>query len=170
MTGAALSQQPQEAQQLQGRAHSDQQPQEQMSGGRPESRQVRPEQYSPLALAYLGDAVLELAVREFYVRRANKQAQKYHREVTAVVSAISQSAFMDSVEDGLSEEERDIYHRGRNASVHSKAKHATMAEYKKATGLEALIGYLYLKGEKERMNLLIRQLLEAHADSAPELH
>ncbi|MBR0145538.1 MAG: ribonuclease III [Eubacterium sp.] len=127
----------------------------------PEGRdsRIHPELYSPLALAYLGDAVLELAVREHFVRRANKQAQKYHKEVTGVVSAISQAAFMDSIEEELSGVEQDIYHRGRNASVHSKAKHATMAEYKKATGLEALIGYLYLTGEKERMDNLIGRLI-----------
>ena len=125
---------------------------------------AHPEQYSPLALAYLGDAVLELAVRDFYVRRVNKQAQKYHKEVTAVVSAVSQAAFMDSIEEELSAAEKDIYHRGRNASVHTKAKHATMAEYKKATGLEALIGYLYLMGEKERTEELIRRLIGEHTD------
>ena len=124
-----------------------------------------PEQYSPLALAYLGDAVLELAVRDHYVRNANKQAQKYHKEVTGVVSAISQATFADSIESELTEEERDIYHRGRNASVHTKAKHATMAEYKKATGLEALLGFLYLSGKQERLEELIRKLLEAHGEN-----
>ena len=123
---------------------------------------VRPGMYSPLALAYLGDAVLELAVREFFVRKENKQAEKYHKSVTGIVSAVSQAAFMDSVEEDLSEEEREIYHRGRNASVHSKAKHASMAEYKKATGMEALIGYLYLSGKKDRMEELIRRLIMVH--------
>ena len=120
--------------------------------------------YSPLTLAYLGDSVLDLRVKEHFVRKANQQVQKYHKEVTAVVSAVSQAAFMDSVEETLSEEETAVYHRGRNASVHSKAKNATMAEYKKATGFETLLGYLYLSGQEERLEELIRQLLGQHGE------
>ena len=85
--------------------------------------------------------------------------------MTGVVSAISQATFADSIENELTEEERDIYHRGRNASVHTKAKHATMAEYKKATGLEALLGFLYLSGKQERLAELIRKLLEVHGEN-----
>lgn len=125
---------------------------------------IKPELFSPLTLAYLGDAVLELIVREHYIRKSNKQVQKYHKDVTAVVSAISQSAFIDSIESELTEEETAIYHRGRNASVHTKAKHATMAEYKKATGFEALLGYLYLKNDRERLMKLVRLLLEQHGE------
>ena len=125
---------------------------------------IKPELFSPLTLAYLGDAVLELIVREHYIRKSNKQVQKYHKDVTAVVSAISQSAFIDSIESELTEEETAIYHRGRNASVHTMAKHATMAEYKKATGFEALLGYLYLKNDRERLMKLVRLLLEQHGE------
>ena len=121
--------------------------------------------YSPLTLAYLGDSVLDLMVKEHFVRKANQQVQKYHKEVTGVVSAVSQAAFMDSIEESLTEEEAGVYHRGRNASVHSKAKNASMAEYKKATGFEALLGYLYLSGEQERLSGLVRQLLEAHGET-----
>lgn len=121
--------------------------------------------YSPLTLAYLGDSVLDLMVKEHFVRKANQQVQKYHKEVTGIVSAVSQAAFMDSIEEGLSEEEAGVYHRGRNASVHSKAKNASMAEYKKATGFEALLGYLYLCGEQERLTGLVRQLLETHGET-----
>ena len=120
--------------------------------------------YSPLTLAYLGDSVLDLRVKEHFVRKANQQVQKYHKEVTGVVSAVSQAAFMDSIEETLSEEETAVYHRGRNASVHSKAKNATMAEYKKATGFETLLGYLYLSGQEERLEDLIRQLLGQHGE------
>ena len=120
--------------------------------------------YSPLTLAYLGDSVLDLWVKEHFVRKANQQVQKYHKEVTGVVSAVSQAAFMDSIEESLTEEETAVYHRGRNASVHSKAKNATMAEYKKATGFEALLGYLYLSGQVERLEELIRQLLGQHGE------
>ena len=120
--------------------------------------------YSPLTLAYLGDSVLELWVKEHFVRKANQQVQKYHKEVTGVVSAVSQAAFLVSIEESLTEEETAVYHRGRNASVHSKAKNATMAEYKKATGFEALLGYLYLSGQVERLEELICQLLGQHGE------
>ncbi len=121
--------------------------------------------YSPLTLAYLGDSVLDLRIKEHFVRKANQQVQKYHKEVTAVVSAVSQAAFMDRIEDSLSEEEAAVYHRGRNASVHSRAKNATMAEYKKATGMEALLGYLYLSGQEERLMELIELLLQQHGET-----
>ena len=82
-----------------------------------------------------------------------------------MVSAVSQAAFMDRIEDSLSEEEAAVYHRGRNASVHSRAKNATMAEYKKATGMEALLGYLYLSGQEERLMELIELLLQQHGET-----
>ena len=122
-------------------------------------KEVRVSSYSPLALAFLGDSVLDLQVKKYYVLKANMQSQKYHGLVTRVVSAVNQAAFMDSIETELSEEEADIYHRGRNASVHTRAKNATMAEYKKATGMETLIGYLYLSGSEERIDELVRKLL-----------
>ncbi len=122
-------------------------------------KEVRASSYSPLALAFLGDSVLDLHVKKHYVLKANMQSQKYHSLVTRVVSAVNQAAFMDHIEAELSEEEKDIYHRGRNASVHTRAKNATMAEYKKATGMEALTGYLYLSGREERIEELVRELL-----------
>ena len=115
--------------------------------------------YSPLTLAYLGDSVLDLMVKEHFVRKANQQVQKYHKEVTSVVSAVHQAEFIESIEADLTEEETGIYHRGRNASVHTKAKNASMAEYKKATGLEAVLGYLYLKEERSRLNEIVKRLL-----------
>ena len=120
----------------------------------------RPESYSPLSLAYIGDSVLDLLVKKHYVLNGNMQVQKYHRKVTAVVSAVNQAAFMDANEESLSDEEKAVYHRGRNASVHSKAKNATMAEYKKATGMEAVLGYLYLSGREERLKELVTGLME----------
>ena len=120
---------------------------------------AHPEQYSPLTLAYLGDSVLDILVKCCFVARTNKQVQKYHKEVSHVVSAVNQSAFIDSFEEELTEEEGEIYHRGRNAAVHTKAKNATMAEYKKATGLEAVLGYLYLKEEQGRLKEIVKRLL-----------
>ena len=118
-----------------------------------------PEQYSPLTLAYIGDSVLDILVKSYFVSLSNKQVQKYHREVSGVVSAVNQSAFIDGYEEKLSEEEQEVYRRGRNATVHTKAKNATMAEYKKATGLEAVLGFLYLKEEYGRVSELVKELL-----------
>lgn len=119
-------------------------------------------QYSPLALAYLGDSVLDLMVKSYFVMNVNKQTYKYHKDVSNIVRAVNQADFIDFVADDLTEDEMDIYKRGRNANTHSKAKNATMAEYRKATGLEALFGYLYLKGDVKRLQTLVHQMIERY--------
>lgn len=119
-------------------------------------------QYSPLTLAYLGDSVLDLMVKNRFVISSNKQTYKYHKDVTAIVKAVNQAKFVDEIMSELSEEEIDIYKRGRNATTHSKAKNATMGEYRKATGLEALFGYLYLKGDNTRINFLVDKMVESY--------
>lgn len=119
-------------------------------------------QYSPLTLAYLGDSVLDLMVKNRFVISSNKQTYKYHKDVTAIVKAVNQAKFVDEIMSELSEEEIDIYKRGRNATTHSKAKNATMSEYRKATGLEALFGYLYLKGDNTRINFLVDKMIESY--------
>lgn len=117
--------------------------------------------YSPLTLAYLGDAVYEMVIRTICVKRANMQTQKLHRKVTGYVSAKAQAKMMDALIGELTEEEESIYRRGRNSKPYTKAKNASMEEYLKATGFEALIGYLYLQKEYERMNALIAHGIEA---------
>lgn len=119
-------------------------------------------QYSPLALAYIGDSVLDLLVKTYFVRHVNKQTYKYHKDVTAIVKAVNQARFADGIIGDLSEDEADIYKRGRNATTHSRAKNATMSEYRKATGLEALFGYLYLKGDMERLCMFVGQMIDAY--------
>ncbi len=116
-------------------------------------------QYSPLSLAYIGDSVLDLMVKSYFVKNTNKQTYKYHKEVSNVVKAVNQAKFVDMIIDELAEDELDIYKRGRNASTHSKAKNATMGEYRKATGLEALFGYLYLKGDQLRLQNLVDKMI-----------
>jgi ribonuclease-3 family protein len=118
-----------------------------------------PYQYSPLALAYIGDSVLDLMVKNYFVTSSNKQPYKYHKDVTAIVKAVNQAQFADKFSDVFSEEELDVYKRGRNTSTHSKAKNATQAEYKKATGLEAMLGYLYLSGKSDRLNELVDMMI-----------
>ena len=117
--------------------------------------------YSPLTLAYLGDAVYEMVIRTICVKRANMQTQKLHRKVTGYVSAKAQAKMMDALIGELTEEEESIYRRGRNSKPYTKAKNASMEEYLKATGFEALVGYLYLQKEYERMNALIAHGIEA---------
>ena len=117
--------------------------------------------YSPLTLAYLGDAVYEMVIRTICVKRANMQTQKLHRKVTGYVSAKAQAKMMDALAGELTEEEESIYRRGRNSKPYTKAKNASMEEYLKATGFEALVGYLYLQKEYERMNALIAHGIEA---------
>lgn len=117
--------------------------------------------YSPLTLAYLGDAVYEMVIRTICVKRANMQTQKLHRKVTGYVSAKAQAKMMDALAGELTEEEESIYRRGRNSKPYTKAKNASMEEYLKATGFEALVGYLYLQKEYERMNALLAHGIEA---------
>ena len=116
--------------------------------------------YSPLTLAYIGDAAYELVVRSIFVKRANCQVQKLHQKVTACVSAKAQAKMIQALQPLLTEEEAGIYRRGRNSKPYTKAKNATLPEYLEATGFEAVIGYLYLNGAFERMNELIAHGLE----------
>ncbi|MBO5238153.1 MAG: ribonuclease III [Lachnospiraceae bacterium] len=112
--------------------------------------------YSPLALAYIGDAVYDLLIRTEIVAKGNCQVNKYHRQVSEIVKAQAQSQLIQSLLDELTEEERDVYHRGRNANSYTKAKNASMGDYHRATGFEALIGYLYLTEQYARITELIR--------------
>lgn len=117
-------------------------------------------QYSPLALAYMGDCIFDLCVREYLLKQANMPANKLHQKSKALVNATSQSKMYKSLIDMVSEEEKSILKRGRNANSNTKAKNATMIDYKNATGLEALFGYLYLKGEQQRINELFKICLD----------
>lgn len=119
-----------------------------------------PESYSPLALAYIGDAVFDVIVRTIAVSRVNKQVNKYHRDVSKIVCATSQAKMITAVYDRLTEEEQLIYKRGRNANSYTKAKNASRSEYRKATGFEAVLGYLYLKEDFTRLTDLIHLSLE----------
>lgn len=129
------------------------------------TEQINVYQYSPLALAYMGDSILDLLVKKYFVTHSNMQPHKYHVEVSKIVKAVNQADYIDRVMEELSEDELDVYKRGRNTNTHSKAKNATMGQYRKATGLEALYGYLYLKGDMDRLQYfvdgMIRQYLES---------
>lgn len=119
--------------------------------------------YSPLSLAFIGDSVFDLVVKTVMVEKANCPANVLHRKTSAVVKAESQSKMIQWFIDNktLSDEENDIYKRGRNAKSPTTAKNASVADYRRATGLEALIGYLYLLGRTERLVELIKLGMEA---------
>ena len=105
-----------------------------------------PNGYSPLVLAYLGDAVYELVIRTRVVNRGNTQVNKMHRMTAGLVKAEAQAKMYMLLEEELTEEEQAVYRRGRNAKSATMAKHATMRDYRMATGFEALMGWLYLNG------------------------
>ena len=115
--------------------------------------------YSPLTLAYIGDAIYDLVIRTIVVERGNKSANNLHKKTVAYVNARVQAKMIDALESELTEEEMAVYHRGRNAKSYTTAKNASVIEYRKATGLEALCGYLYLTGQQERMLQLIREAI-----------
>ena len=112
--------------------------------------------YSPLTLAYIGDGVYELIIRTILVKKGNCPVNRLHKKASSLVKAGAQSAIMEVIEKELTEEELSVYRRGRNAHSPTMAKHATMADYRRATGFEALMGYLYLKEDYPRMLTLVR--------------
>ena len=116
--------------------------------------------YSPLTLAYIGDAIFELVVRTVLVERKNMQPEKLHKAATKIVKAETQSLMIEGLKDELTEEELAVFKRGRNAKAVTRAKNASMSDYRRATGFEALMGYLYLKGDIERMIRLISMGVE----------
>lgn len=110
-----------------------------------------------LSLAYLGDAVCALIVRTVLLEKANGKNGALHQRTLPYVSAVGQAKMADSLLQELSEEELAVYRRGKNAKPEHGAKNASSLEYHKATGLEALIGSLYLEGKTERILELIRK-------------
>ena len=116
--------------------------------------------YSPLTLAYIGDAVFEIIIRTLIVEKGQRAANTLHKHTTKIVCAQTQSKMIDAVYESLTEEEQDIYRRGKNTKIHSSAKNASLSDYRKATGFEALWGYLFLKDDTVRITHIIRQALE----------
>ena len=112
--------------------------------------------YSPLTLAYIGDGIYELVIRSVVVEGANRSANDLHKKTTRYVKAPAQSAMIEALLPELTEEEEAVYRRGRNAKSYTTAKNASVADYRRATGFEALMGYLYLTGQTDRMLELIK--------------
>ena len=116
--------------------------------------------YSPLVLAYLGDSVYELMIRTRVTNRGTMQVNKMHKKSASLVKAQTQAQILKLLEPELTPEEEAVYKRGRNAKSASMAKHATMIDYRMATGFEALIGYLFLTEQYSRMVELVGKGLE----------
>ncbi|MBF1010832.1 MAG: ribonuclease III [Lachnoanaerobaculum sp.] len=113
-------------------------------------------EFSPLVLAYIGDAVYELIVRSILVSMGNRPVNKLNKDATSLVKAGAQSEIVKLISDKLSEEEYTVFKRGRNSSPHTMAKNASMSDYKYATGFEALIGFLYLDNRCDRALELVK--------------
>ena len=112
-----------------------------------------------LALAHVGDAVFELLVR-VHLAAAGGRNGSLHRAAVEMVNAAAQAGDMEKLPPLLTEEEAEVFRRGRNVKVHSVPKHARLGDYHAATGLEALFGYLYLLDRRDRLNALFAVILE----------
>ena len=113
-------------------------------------------EFSPLVLAYIGDAVYELMIRSILVSRGNRPVNKLNKDATSLVKAAAQSEIVKLISDNLSEEEYIVFKRGRNSSPHTMAKNASVSDYKYATGFAALIGFLYLDNRCDRALELVK--------------
>lgn len=116
--------------------------------------------YSPLTLAFVGDCIYDLIIRTVVVERANTAPNTLHKKKSEVVKAAAQAACADALLPELTQEELAVYKRGRNAHSHTTAKNASVRDYRKATGLEALYGFLYLTGRMDRLLSLVKRSFE----------
>ena len=127
-------------------------------------QEVDADSYSPLVLAFIGDCVYDLVIKSMIISRGNKQVHKLHEETSRFVQASTQSLMMRTMQQHLTEEEHAIYRRGRNAKSVSPAKNQSITDYRRATGFEALLGYLYLKKDYERLMALVKAGLDSLSD------
>lgn len=116
--------------------------------------------YSPLTLAYIGDGIFDVVIRSIVVGRGNTPVNQLHHKTSHIVKAHSQAMMAEVLLDEMTDTEKDIYRRGRNAKSHTMAKNATVMDYRSATGFEALMGYLYLTDAMNRILELISIALE----------
>ena len=124
-------------------------------------KEVDIKEYSPLTLAYIGDGIYDLIIRSIVINKGNKQVQKLHLETSALVNAGTQSKMMRVLQEQLTEEEHTVYKRGRKAKSVSPAKNQSVTDYRRATGFEALLGYLYLKKDWKRILDLVKTGLDS---------
>ena len=112
---------------------------------------------SPLSLAFVGDAVYTLYARSKVIQHSDAKNGALHTEATKLVKASGQAEMADAILGLLNEEEMGVFKRARNSKTHSVAKNASIGDYKKATGFEALVGFLYLTGQDERLKYLLNE-------------
>jgi ribonuclease-3 family protein len=124
---------------------------------------------SSLGLAHLGDSVFEVMVRSWLCTRGKAKVKDLHRATVGYVSAPAQAARAQRILPLLTQEEADVFRRGRNTAPHSIPKAASRGEYQTATALEALFGWLYLQGRTQRLNQLFEQMMEAPDENETEL-
>ncbi len=114
---------------------------------------------NPLVLAYIGDTIYDLFVRTYIIAMEDGTVHKLNNMAIRYVNASSQCSALHSIEEALTDEEKNIVRRGRNVKSNTVPKNADIGEYRWATGLEALLGYLYLTGEKERLFYIMELIL-----------
>ena len=131
-------------------------------------KDINPDTTSPLTLAFVGDAVFSLYIREMLVVEANRPVGKLHTLSVKWVKAEAQSKGMHAILPLLTEKETEVFKRGRNAHTSHTPKNQSGCDYHYATGFEALIGYLYLKDEGERLNLLLNEVITCVGDTSNE--
>ena len=122
--------------------------------------ELAPMQVSPLSLAYIGDAVYEVYIRSYIMRSDNMPVAKLHKAATRYVSAKAQAQIVKSIMDDFTPEELSVYKRGRNAHSYTSAKNADIVDYRMATGLEALFGYLHIKKDTQRLEEIITKCID----------
>ena len=127
----------------------------------PGMSEIDAKECSPLVLAYIGDCVFDLIIKTMAAGKGIRPVHKLHEETSRYVQASAQSFMMRSMQEHLTEEEHAIYRRGRNSRTVSPAKNQSITDYRRATGFEALIGYLYLRREYERLTELVALGLES---------
>lgn len=124
-------------------------------------KEVDIKEYSPLTLAYIGDSIYDLIIKSLVLNQGNRPVQKLHCMTSSYVQASAQSKMMRVMQEHLTEQEHAVYKRGRNAKSVSPAKNQSVTDYRRATGFEALLGYLYLNKEYERLLELVKLGLES---------
>lgn len=119
-------------------------------------KQVDVDSCAPLVLAYIGDCVFDLIIKNMVISFGNKHVHQLHEETSSYVQASTQSLMMRTMQQHLTEEEHAVYRRGRNTKSVSPAKNQSITDYRRATGFEALLGFLYLKKEYARLMQLVK--------------
>ena len=124
--------------------------------------------YSPLVLAYIGDCIFDLIIKSMVVHEGNRQVHKLHEQTSKFVQASAQSLMMRSIQPHLTTEEHAVYRRGRNSKSVTPAKNQTITDYRRATGFEALLGYLYLQQDYKRLIDLVKIGLNSLPENGEE--